>query len=469
MTASRSDALGDDDLTGLIDRLRRRECSPTELVQAAIDRAVAVNETLNGLVCQDFERALSLSQKPIAGPLAGIPVVIKDNVEVAGLPTRFGSAAVPMRVARRNDPVAALLRRLGLICIGKSSMSEFGFNASDESTHRPPVCNPHHPGHSAGASSSGSAALVAAGVVPIGHGNDGGGSIRIPASACGLVGLKPTRGRLPEAPAMRRLPVRIVTEGVLTRSVRDTRLFHGAAAQPSRTQPSQTLRSIDVRPGAVSSLRIGVLQHSVHGESTDDSTLQVIDEAAGQLASLGHHVKSVTPPVDCRFGNAFSLYWRFLGWLLVRGGPALFGREFDPAQLENLTRGLAGQFGPHCHKLPGAILRLRRSHRRFREGLRHHDVDMILSPVTTRPAPPLGYLGDALAFEELFDRLSRYVGFTPLANAAGTPAIAVPGGRGMKGIPIGVQLAADRGRESMLLDVAEQLYPSWSVSKVPRG
>jgi len=217
------DPLGALDAVGVAEAISAGDISSREATEAAIARAEHVDPALNMLVVRDFERALSQSESPGPGPFSGVPSVVKDNTDVVGLPTRHGAESVPARDANADASFTAQLRSTGVVVIGKSTMPEFGFNASTEFENLPPTRNPWNPEFSCGASSGGSAALVASGVVPIAHANDGGGSIHIPAAGCGLVGLKPTRGRVVDAAEAATMPVNIISNGVVTRTVRDTR------------------------------------------------------------------------------------------------------------------------------------------------------------------------------------------------------------------------------------------------------
>ena len=198
------DALGDLDAVGIADTLRSGERSVPDLVDAAIARAESVDPQLAAIVHRDYARARRRSLAPSGGFFAGVPTFIKDNIDVAGLPTQFGTDAFVGTVRPKDSPFARLLHSAGFLPLGKTQLSEFGLSASAEHPRLDAVRNPWDPARTAGASSAGSAALVAAGVVPVAHANDGGGSIRIPAAATGLVGLKPSRGRLPIDPAAAR-------------------------------------------------------------------------------------------------------------------------------------------------------------------------------------------------------------------------------------------------------------------------
>ena len=230
------DALGDLDAIGLVEALRAGTVSATELVEAAIARTKAVNPTLNGLAYEAFDRARRRASAPAAygGYFDGVPTFIKDNVAVQGMPTMQGTDAWAPRPMPADGDFARVFLSTGLVPLGKTQMSEFGFSGSAEHPRIGPVRNPWNPDCTAGASSSGAGAFVAAGVVPIAHANDGAGSIRIPAAVNGLVGLKPTRGRLPLDKEAARMPLHLVANGVLSRSVRDTAAFFREAERVYR-------------------------------------------------------------------------------------------------------------------------------------------------------------------------------------------------------------------------------------------
>src|SRR6185437_2978907 len=213
------DALGHLDAVGLIDALNAGRVSRVEIVEAAIARTEAVNPVLNGLAHEAFDRARAQAEAPPKGGFfSGVPTFVKDNVDVAGLPTMRGTDAWPPRPADADGEFTQVYLGTGMTSLGKTQMSEYGFSAAAEHPRLGAVRNPWNTDHTAGASSSGSGAFVAAGVVPIAHANDGGGSIRIPASCNGLVGLKPSRGRLPLDKEVRQMPIRIVANAVVSRS-----------------------------------------------------------------------------------------------------------------------------------------------------------------------------------------------------------------------------------------------------------
>jgi amidase len=219
------DALGTWDAVALVHAIRDRQVSIPEVVGAAIARTERVTGDLNALAIDRFERAQAEAGAPQGGFFAGVPTFVKDNSDLAGLPTMQGTDAFAPVPAKRDGDFARMFLATGVIPLGKTRLSEYGFSASAEHPRLGPVRSPWSTDHTAGASSAGSAALVAAGAVPIAHANDGGGSIRIPAAVNGLVGLKPTRGRLAQDRVFRQLPIRLVADGVVTRSVRDTAAF----------------------------------------------------------------------------------------------------------------------------------------------------------------------------------------------------------------------------------------------------
>jgi amidase len=447
------DALGDCDATELAARIRRKEVSGSEACEAAIRRAEAMQPLVNAVECTDYDRALAEADAPSPGPFAGVPTFVKDNIDVAGLPTGHGTEAFVPKKATKDGPFTEQLKALGLTVLGKSRLPEFGFSASTEYARRDPVRNPWHRDFSAGASSGGAAALVAAGVVPLAHANDGGGSIRIPAAACGLVGLKPSRGRLVADATEARMPVRIVTQGVVTRSVRDTAGFYAGAEACWRNPKLPPVRK--VQGPSPTRLRVGVVVDSVTGTATDEETRRCVLSAADLLSDLGHEVEEAPMPVSARFAEDFSLYWGLLGLLVASAGNRVLDRDFDVSRTDNLTRGLARMCRRELARTPGTIYRLRRSTQEYRKVFTRHDV--LLSPVLGHTTPPIGHLSPTLPFEELFPKLQAYVGFTPLNNASGGPAISLPLGRSSAGLPIGCQVSADLGDDRTLLELAFEL------------
>jgi amidase len=461
------DVLGEADATEIAERIRAGTVSAAEVCEAAVRRAEAVQPLLNAVQYADYERALASADACASGAFAGVPTFVKDNVDVAGLPTNHGTDAFVAKPAGADSPFVTQLKALGLNVLGKSRLPEFGFSATTEYTHHDPVCNPWNPAYSCGASSGGAAALVAAGVVPLAHANDGGGSIRIPAAACGLVGLKPTRARLVADVAERRMPVPIAVQGVVSRSVRDTAGFYAAAEGYWRNPRLPPVRSVQ-GPGRTR-LRVGVVLDSVNGTPTDEETRACVLSTADLLEDLGHRVEQVPNPVPRRFAADFSLYWGLLGLMVSSTGSRVLDRDFDVTRTDNLTRGLARMCRREIARVPAVLYRLHRTTRLYRRVFTRHDV--LLSPVLVHTTPRLGELSPTLPFEELFSRLQTYVGFTPFNNAAGGPAVSLPMGRTRQGLPVGCHLSADVGDERTLLELAYELEEArpWPIAGPPGG
>ncbi|MDH6140199.1 MULTISPECIES: amidase [Kitasatospora] len=445
------DALGDHDAVALARLVRNGEVSPGELAEAAAQRARKVEDALAPVAFASYRTPRVGRHSPDA-LLHGVPTFLKDNVDLRGMPTGHGSAAFHPRPARYTSGFAAQLLATGVTVLGKTRLPEFGLNASTEFGTAEPVRNPWQTSHSPGASSGGAAALVAAGVVPIAHANDGGGSIRIPAACCGLVGLKPTRGRLVLNDQGRRLPIDLVTDGVLTRSVRDTAAFFAAAEQHHRPAALPPLGLVE-GPGS-RRLRVGLVVDSPVA-ATDAQTRQAVERTAARLADLGHHVEPTTLPFDRQFQRDFTLYWGFIAFLIAATGKLLLDRSFQPRRLDGLTLGLRRTFHREFLRTPGVLRRLRATEHAYASVFDGYDV--ILSPVLAHTTPLLGHLSPNVPFEELIERLQRYVAFTPVNNVTGGPGISLPAGQTAEGLPIGVHLSAAHGQERVLLELGYAL------------
>ncbi|MDX1559010.1 MAG: amidase [Marinobacter sp.] len=458
-----NDALGRDDATALAEKVRTREISITELTRAAVARAEASQPQIHGVAQADYDQAiktasaLDTAEHTDAAPLfRGVPTFIKDNTHVRGLFTRQGSLAVPEVTASDTSPFAQQMLAQGFLCLGKSTLPEFGFNASTEPAHGPATRNPWNLAYSSGASSGGSAALVAAGVVPIAHANDGGGSIRIPAACCGLVGLKPTRGRLVDNEAASTLPINIISEGVVTRSVRDTARFFEQAETYFRNPGLPAIERIEGPSGR--RLRIGLVLDSINGHKTDDITRRTVEETALRLEKLGHRIEPVPVPVHSAFPDDFALYWSLLAFGVRANGKKLLHPDFEKQKTDGLTNGLDRMFRRQFWRLPAALWRLKRSWHDYAHAMAGFDA--VLTPVLGHTTPTLGHLRPDVPFDTLFERLRQYVSFTPLANATGAPAISLPMGHTPDQLPVSVQFMGRHGGERTLLDIAFTLEAS---------
>ena len=447
------DALGELDAVGLADAIRAGRVGRAEVIEAAIARTEAVNPALNGLAYEAFQQARAAAKAdPASGPFSGVPTFVKDNVDVAGQPTMRGADAWGPFDAAADGEFTRVYLATGVTPLGKTQMSEFGFSASAEHPRLGAVRNPWDTDYTAGASSSGSGAFVAAGVVPIAHANDGGGSIRIPASCNGLVGLKPSRGRLPLDPELRRMPVGIVANGVLTRSVRDTAAFYREAERIWRNPKLAPIGDV-TQPGR-QRLRIAAVTRSVRRESSPQ-VRELTLKSAALLEELGHRVEYVDDhPVPASFVDDFVLYWGFLALVQVRTGRRLFGDTFDRTRLDSLTLGLQRHTSRNIHRLPLAIVRLRGLRRRTARFFRTYDV--VLTPTVADETPRIGYLAPT-DYQQVIDRLVDWVAFTPMQNVTGEPAISLPLAQSADGMPAGMMLSADLGQEALLLELAYEL------------
>lgn len=461
VSAFTDDALGDLDAVGMVHALAAGEVSIPELVEAAIARTQKVNPELNGVAYEAFDAALARAYavKPYGGYFHGVPTFIKDNVDVEGMPTGQGADAWKPVPARANGDFARAYLSTGVVALGKTQMSEFGFSGSAEHPRLGAVRNPWNVDRTAGASSSGSGAFVAAGVVPIAHANDGGGSIRIPAACNGLVGLKPSRGRLPLDKDFRQMPVRIVANGVVTRSVRDTAAFY---REMELVHHNPKLPPIgDVTGPGTKRLRIALCTSSI-GRNASPEVRDLTLATGALLERLGHRVEEIDNPMPESFLDDFLLYWSFLAFAIVKGGRRTFGPSFDAGRLDNLTSGLVRKAGRNLHRLPLAIARLAASGRvTARLG---NTYDAVLMPTLAHETPLIGHLDPMADYEQIMERLIDWVAFTPLQNATGDPAISLPLAVSAAGMPVGMMLSSTRGHEARLLELAYELEEAkpWS-------
>ncbi len=463
------DALGDLDAVGLVDALRSGRVGRAEVVEAAIARTEAVNPALNGLAYRAFDRARAeaadASRPAGTGFFTGVPTFIKDNVDVAGLPTMLGTDAWAPRPAAVDGDFTQLYLAAGVTSLGKTQMSEYGFSASAEHPRLGAVRNPWNTDHTAGASSSGSGAFVAAGAVPIAHANDGGGSIRIPAACNGLVGLKPSRGRLPVEKHMRRMPVLVVANGVLTRSVRDTAAFFREAERIWRDPKLPPIG--DVKHAGKKRLRIAVITRSVSRECSPEMR-ELTLKSAGLLEELGHRVDHVDePPARSSFPTDFVLYWGLLSMGQIQVSRRAFGRGFDRSRLDNLTLGLDRHARRNLHRIPLAVMRLRTAGRltaRFAQSY-----DAVLTPTLADETPRIGYLDPTADYQQIVDRLEDWVAFTPLHNVTGEPAISLPLAESADGLPVGMMFSAAIGQETRLLELAYELEEARGWARIEKA
>jgi amidase len=346
--------------------------------------------------------------------------------------------------------------RAGLVTLGKSATPEFGFLPTTEPLAFGPTRNPWDPTRTPGGSSGGSSVAVASGIVPAAHATDGGGSIRIPSSHCGLFGLKPSRGRIADWEGKDSI-ADVGVEHVVTRSVRDSAALF---ALTEDTAPRAKFPPVGMVAGpAKRRLRVGVLLENGLGHRPSDEVMAANDAAAKLLADLGHHVDYTHLPYDGeQFIDDFLLLWAQGANQVVRRVSSATGRKPDETQFEPFTLGLVDRFArtPQT-ELPRAFQRLTDNVLAYDTWFPAHFFDVVLSPVLSTPPPALGTHGPNVPIDELIPRLKEYVGYTPIHNLAGAPAMSVPLYWTRDGLPVGSMFAARAGNERTLFELAYEL------------
>lgn len=462
----------DGDATAVATAIRAGEVSAVEVVAAALTRLAERNPTINAVVEARADAALAEAAAGPTGPLAGVPFVVKDlGQAVAGLHTTGGSRlCADLPAAAEDSPLVARYRAAGLIILGMTNTPEFGKNGSTEPRWRGPTRNPHGLDHSAGGSSGGTAAAVAAGIVPAGHGNDGGGSIRIPSSACGLVGLKPSRARTPRHPRHFAFTGSMAVDHALTRSVRDSALLLDIGAGPlpgdAYVSPSPTrpyVEEVGADPGP---LRIALSTVRPDGTPDDDVCAGAARDLADLLASLGHEVVEATPPYPV--DDIQTVMQSFAGAPMtaeIDGFLSELGRDLRDDDLEPFTRVLY-DFGRDTSGVD-VVRALQASERVGVElGSFFVDHDLLLTATLPMPPPPLGLL-DTTDVEAMYTHAGAIAAHTSVWNITGQPAVSLPTGRTPDGLPVGTQLVAALNREDLLLRVASQVEAAQPWVGVP--
>ncbi len=440
--------LHDYDALGQADLVRQGAVSPQELAAAAVERIRALNPLLNAVTprsIEDIEQRVPAAELSIDGPFSGVPTLFKDLLPVRGMPWQAGSRMHADRVADRTQPVFERLQESGLIVLGKSTTPEFGLIGTTESLLTGATANPWSLAHSAGGSSGGAASAVASGMVPIASASDGGGSIRIPASCCGLFGLKPTMGRVIGDAAT--LPQGLDVHLCVSRSVRDTAAwFAWVDAQ----------RSAPVVDPTSEQLRVKMVVPDHFGREPAPEVRLATERAGQLLEALGHRVEPGTFNFSGEsFVQHFMALWSREPRMLE---DALRARSVAPdAVLEPWTLGLAslnrriGNDG-----FAAALEYLHRLHADYEAAL-FGSADLLLSPVLSRPPVKLGEHAVTNPFDALYEDVIAYVSYTPVGNVTGVPGMSLPLHWSPEGLPIGVQVLARRGEDERLLALALQV------------
>jgi amidase len=449
---------------GLADLVARKEVSPAELVEAAIERVERHNPSLNAVVYKGYEDARKAAQGPLPdGPFKGVPFLIKDlGMPVAGWPRSSGSRFAQHMVDQADGGLTRRYREAGVIPLGKTNTPEYGITGTTEGALLGPCRNPWNPAHISGGSSGGSASAVAAGIVPMAHASDGLGSIRIPAACCGLVGLKVTRDRNLNLPDGTDYAIGFVVDHVVTRTVRDSAAMLDATGRPEIDDPYPAppkarpyMEEIEQSPGR---LRIAWSSETASGRPIDPEIQAALERTATLLQGLGHEVVEQGMGIDYRAlytargpvsGANFAA---MMGRLIDE-----IGREPEPHELEPLTwaalKGGRKVTGEQALRGMQELRMLNRQTLAF-----FNDWDIYLSPVLGTPVPEVGFI-DPVALEprELNRRQGQVFPFTPPFNFSGQPSLSLPLEMSANGLPVGMMFTARYADEATLFRLAAQL------------
>lgn len=428
----------------------RGDLSPVEVVEANLRRAATLQPHLNSFVLVDADGARAAARDSEArwrkgeplSPLDGVPTTIKDTTNVRGFPTRYGSHATDDAAAAKDAVVTERFRAAGMPILGKSTTPEFGWKALTDSPLQGITRSPWNLAHSPGGSSGGASSLTAAGVNPFNHGNDGGGSIRIPAAHTGLVGLKPSFGRIPQYPADSPF-ADVISQGVLARSVLDTALALNVTAGPDardwRALPAEGRDYTIGLDDGVRGWKIGLSLDLGHVKA-DPEVRELVEKAARRFEELGAHVEEVGPLID-PLQPPFEVLWSGSFGVRLRQIPSQLHGKLDPGFRALAEKGLAVTLSDYARGYE-AKSKLARDmmlwHRRY---------DLLLSPVTPTPPPPVGTLYNS----ESFPRFSKGAPYTLPFNLTGAPAASMPAGLTRAGLPVGLQIVGPARADHLVL------------------
>jgi amidase len=470
------------DAIGLAELVRTGEASPRELLDEAVARTEAANPAINAIVLKDYDaarkRANGATENRLGtGPLAGVPYLIKDlGLPVAGLRLSMGSRHYRHYVPSEDAPLVTLTRAAGLNIFGKTNTPEMGQMPYTEPELFGPCRNPWSLDHTPGGSSGGAAAAVAAGIVPLAHASDGGGSIRIPASCCGLFGLKPSRGRQPPA-TVEPPPGELGIDHAISRSVRDSALLLDLTSGRANLPPGAPGTFLGALGEPLKPLHIAYVTEPMLAPTLSTDARTALDDAAQLAMSLGHHIEPVSLGIDFDIvRHAFLTIWSVTAENLVLNADRITGRKPSRSEFEIATWAMAHigrKFGERS--LPGALEEQRRVTARLTDLLNRYDMILCatlaaapikigqmqptpservqMRAVTTVPLEPLM----RKLLNEAANKAFAWAGCTELFNLSGQPAMSVPLYWNARGLPVGVQFAARHGGEAMLLRLAAQL------------
>jgi amidase len=449
---------------GLAELVRKRHVSPHELLETARQRVEQRNPATNAMVYALYNEAeAAIAAGLPSGPFTGVPYMLKDlGALYAGTITSAGSSVLRNLVADHDSEMVARLKRAGLVIFGKTHSSEFGLSTSSESRLFGATRNPWNPEYSAGGSSGGSAASIASGMIPMAHATDGGGSIRIPASCCGLFGLKPTRARTPMGPDAGERWSGLGCAHAITRSVRDSAALLDATSgadvgDPYSAPPPRRpyLAEVGAAPGR---LKIAFTSKPWNGHAVEAECIAALDAAAKLCESLGHHVEQASPAIDeAARGRAVGVIVTSQVRATLQRAARTLGREATAEDVETVTWG----YSEYSRQFSGsdyaaAIDTIHRAGRDVGRFFTRYDV--LLTPTMCTPPHKLGVLNMMGADIDTFHAvLFGDIGFTALFNSTGNPAMSVPLHWSADGLPVGVQFVAPFGDEATLFRLASQL------------
>ncbi len=462
---------------GLAELVARKDVKPEELLDAAVERVGQRNPRLNAVIFPCIEKARAAIRAGLPeGAFRGVPFLLKDLAAgLAGEPLTSGSRLFADFIPDHDTELTARYKRAGLVIFGRTTSPEFGLTSTTESRLHGKTRNPWNPEHTAGGSSGGAAAAVAAGILPVAHASDGGGSIRIPASACGLFGLKPTRGRVPMGPDVGEGWGGMSTAHVVSRSVRDSAALLDATAGPDLGAPYWAepparpwLAEVGADPGK---LRIAIQTRAWNDAPVDPECRAAAEDAAKLCASLGHRVEPADLAIDVEaLGEATRIVIGANVRATVEDRAKALGRPFTHDDLEPVTYGMVMRAQEaHAAAYARSIRVIHATGRVVARFFERYDV--LVTPTMATPPLPIGRLAlDRADIPAYLEDLNRTVGFTSLFNTAGNPAMSVPLAWSAAGLPLGVQFAARDADEATLFRLAAQLESArpWKDRR-PRG
>jgi Asp-tRNA(Asn)/Glu-tRNA(Gln) amidotransferase A subunit family amidase len=460
------------DAIGLAELIATGQVSADQVLDAAFDAIKSAGPGLGAVVATCEEPARAAVAELLPGALAGVPYLIKDlECDVAGLPTTNGSRLFADHVAGRDSTLVTRLRAAGVLIVGKTNTPEFGLGTTTESALHGPARNPWRTDHSAGGSSGGSAAAVAAGLVPVAHATDGGGSIRIPAACCGLFGLKPSRGRVTPGPDRGESWAGLSAAHAVSRTVRDSATLLDITGTPEPGDPYYAPTpagpyavEVGTDPGR---LRIGLITTPIDADiAVDPDCRRVAEEAAALCAELGHYVEPAAwPDSMTRPGEVIAVVGAAHMARLVNARLAVLGRELAPGDLDAATAMIVDKGRAlTLERYLGAIEAMHAVGRSVTRLTARYDV--LLTPTMAVAPPVLGELDPNRDPVGALRGMRGMAAFTSLYNVTGQPAMSVPLGRTATGLPVGVQFAARYGDEATLFRLAGQLEAAAPWTKV---